>query len=81
VDGYSGACGNHKRETYEYKIVNGKPKGKRLRRRFSCRWEGKKIKMNYKKVQCRGMEWIHLAQDKVQWLNLVNKVINLLWVQ
>jgi hypothetical protein len=33
----------------------------------------------FKEARCEGVDWIHLAQDRVQWLALVNMVINL-WV-
>jgi len=39
-----------------------------------------KIKMNLKKhIWCEDMDWIHLAQDSVKWLVLVNTVMNI-WV-
>jgi hypothetical protein len=35
------------------------------------------FKMDLKEIRCDGVNWIQLAQDKVQWLNLVNTVTNL----
>jgi hypothetical protein len=35
--------------------------------------------MVLKEIQCEGVEWTDLAQDKVQWWFLVNMGINL-WV-
>jgi hypothetical protein len=29
------------------------------------------IKVNPQKTKCEGLDWIHLAQDTVQWLALV----------
>jgi hypothetical protein len=28
-------------------------------------------------LKCEGVDWIHVAQDRVQWQNLVNIVTNL----
>lgn len=40
--------------------------GKKPFRRHSCRWEDN-IKMDLKEVRvCEGMDWIKLAQDRVQ---------------
>jgi hypothetical protein len=36
-------------------------------------------RMNLREIGWRGIEWIQLAQDKDQWLDLVNVVMNL-WV-
>jgi hypothetical protein len=40
------------------------------------RWEDN-IKMDHKKIVCEGLNWMYLAQDRVQWLALVNTVMNL----
>jgi len=32
--------------------------------------------MDVKETGYQGTKWIHLAQDRVQWQTLVNKVIN-----
>jgi len=36
------------------------------------------IKMDLQEVQCEGIEWIELAQDRNRWQKLVNQVMNLL---
>jgi hypothetical protein len=49
-----------------YKIVAGKPAGKRPLWNLRCRWEDN-IKVNLKSIGCEGMDLtpsIHLAQDK-----------------
>jgi hypothetical protein len=33
--------------------------------------------MYLRKIQWKGVHWIHLAQDRDQWRDLVNMVINL----
>jgi hypothetical protein len=35
--------------------------------------------VNLKDVGCEGVDWIHLAQNRVQWCAIVNTVMNL-WV-
>jgi hypothetical protein len=50
--------------------------GKTSLRRTSCRWEDN-IKMYLKETVCEGVDWIHLAQDRDQWLAVVYTVINL----
>jgi len=40
-----------------------------------CRWDGN-IKMYLKEVGCEGVDWILLAQDRVQWQALLNMVVN-----
>jgi hypothetical protein len=37
------------------------------------------MRMDCKKIGWKGVDWIHLAQDRVQWWALVNMVMNL-WV-
>jgi hypothetical protein len=43
----------------------GKPEGKRLLGRPRCRWVDN-IKMDVREIQCVGMDWIDLAQDRDQ---------------
>jgi hypothetical protein len=54
----------------------GKPEGKRPLGRHRRRWEDN-IRMNLREIGWGGMDWIDLAQDKDQWRDLVNTVINL----
>jgi len=59
-----------------YRILVGKPEGKRPLGRPKSRWEDN-IKMDLQQVECGGMDWIELAQDWDIWRALVNAVINL----
>jgi len=40
-----------------YRVVVGKPEGKRQLGRPRCRWEDN-IKMDLQEVRCGGMDWI-----------------------
>jgi len=53
----------------------GKPEGKRPLGRPSRRCEGY-IKMDLGETECEGVEWIHLAQDRVPLLDFVSMVMN-----
>jgi hypothetical protein len=59
-----------------YRVLVGKPAGKRPLGRPRCRWEDN-IKINLKEVGWGGMDWIELAQDRDMWQACVNVVMNL----
>jgi hypothetical protein len=59
-----------------YRVLVGKPKGKRLLGRLRRRWENE-IKMDLREIDWGGAEWIHLAQDTDHWWALVSSVMNL----
>jgi hypothetical protein len=59
-----------------YRILVGKPEGKRPLRSPRRRWVDN-IKMDLREIGWDGMDWIALAQDRVQWRVLVNTVMNL----
>jgi len=61
-----------------YRVLVGKPEGKRPLGRPRRRWEDN-IKMDLQEVDCGAMDWIELAQGKDRWRELVNAVMNL-WV-
>jgi hypothetical protein len=58
-----------------YRILVGRPEGRRPLGRPRRRWEDN-IKLDLQDVEW-GMEWIELAQDKDRWRALVNAVMNL----
>jgi len=59
-----------------YRILVGKPEGKRPLGKPRRRWEDN-IKVDLQKVGCGGMDWIELDQDKDRWQALVSTVMNL----
>jgi len=59
-----------------YRLLVGKPEGKRSFGRPTCGWEDN-IKMDPQEVGYRGTDWIELAQDRDRWRALLNAVMNL----
>jgi hypothetical protein len=59
-----------------YRILVGKPEGKRPLGRPRHRWVDN-IKMDLRQSEWGGMNWIYLVQDRDQWSALVNTVMNL----
>jgi hypothetical protein len=57
-----------------YRFLVGKPEGNRPFWGLRNRWED--ISMNLKETGYEGVDWIHLAQDMVQWWALVNIIMN-----
>ena len=58
-----------------YRVLVGKPEGKRPLGRPRRRWED--IKMDLQEVGCGGMDWIGLAQDRDRWQTFVSAEMNL----
>jgi hypothetical protein len=59
-----------------YRVLVGKPEGKRPLERPRRIWENR-IKMDLREIDWRGVEWIYLAQDRDRWWAVVNAVMNL----
>jgi hypothetical protein len=59
-----------------YRVLVGKPEGKRPVGKPRRRWEDN-IKMDLQEVGCRGLDWIELAQNRDRWRTLVNAVMTL----
>jgi hypothetical protein len=63
-----------KRNTY--KLLVGKPEGKRVLERPRRRWMDN-IKMDLLEIGLNVVDWVGLAQDRYRWRALVNSVMNL----
>jgi hypothetical protein len=59
-----------------YRVLVGRPEGKRPLGRPRRRWEDN-IKMDLKEVGVDGANWIQLAQDRVQCRDFLSTVMNL----
>jgi len=59
-----------------YRVLVGKPEGKRPLGRPRRRWVDN-IKMDLQEVGCGYMNWIGQAQDRDSWRTLVSAVMNL----
>ena len=59
-----------------YRVLVGKPEGKRPHGRPRHRWEYN-INTDLQEVGCGSMDWIELAQETDRWRALVNAVMNL----
>ena len=59
-----------------YRVLVGKPEGKRPMGRPRRRWVDN-IRMDLQEVGCGYMDWIGLAQDRDRWRTIVSAVMNL----
>jgi hypothetical protein len=59
-----------------YRILVGKPEGKRPLGRQRHRWVNN-VKIDLREIGWDAMNWIDLAQDRDQWRALVITVMNL----
>ena len=59
-----------------YRVLVGKPEGKRPLGRPRSRWVDN-IRMDLQEVGCGYMDWIGLAQDRDRWRKVVSAVMNL----
>jgi hypothetical protein len=59
-----------------YRLLVGKPEGKRPLGRPRRRWIYN-IKLNLLEIVLSVVEWIGLAQDRYRWRALVNSLMNL----
>ena len=63
-------------ESGVYRVLVGKPKGRKPLGRPRCRWVDNN-RIYLQEVGCGYMDWIGLAQDKGRWRTLVSSVMNL----
>jgi hypothetical protein len=69
-------CGTHGGGRDVYRVLVGMPERKRPlgRPRRSC---SDNIEMDLREIGVDGAKWIQLTQDRVQWWDFVNTVMNL----
>jgi len=67
---------NNNRWRGVYRVLVGKPEGRRPLGRPRRRWVDN-IRMDLQEVRCGYMDWIGLAQDRDRWRALVSAVMNL----
>jgi hypothetical protein len=72
----SRACSRNGAKRNAYRILVGKPEGKRPVGRPRRRWVDN-IKIYLREIGWNGVDWIDLAQDRDKWRALVNTVMNL----
>jgi hypothetical protein len=59
-----------------YKVLVGKPEGKRPLGRPRHRWEDG-IRIDLREIGLRGLDWIRLAQDRDRWRAVMSAVTSL----
>ena len=78
IDGmrWAGHVARMSEERGVYRVLVGKPEGKRPLGRPRCRWVDN-VRTDFQEVGCGFMDWIGLAQGKDRWRTLVIAVMNL----
>jgi len=73
---WAGHVAHMGKEMRVYRVLVGKPEGRRPLRRPRSRWV-ENIRMDLQEVGFGYMDWIGLAQDRDRWRTLVSAVMNL----
>jgi len=73
---WAGYVARMSEEREVYRILVGKPEGRRPLGRYNRRWVDS-IRMDLQEVGCGDMDWMGLAQDRDRWQTLVSAVMNL----
>jgi hypothetical protein len=71
----SGEYNTHDRHEKCIQNFSLKPRREEIIRKHKRRWEND-IKMNFKEIGYEDVDWVYLAQDRVQWRALWNTVMN-----
>jgi hypothetical protein len=74
-----GACSAYGEGRGVYRVLVGKPEGRRLLGRPRHRWDDN-IRMNHLEMGCECVDGMELAQDRDRWRALVRAKMNN-WVQ
>jgi hypothetical protein len=75
-DAMGGTCSTNGKRRNAYRLLVGKPEGRRLLGRPRRRLLDD-IRMDLVEVGWGDVDWIRLAQDRDRWRALVNSVLNL----
>jgi hypothetical protein len=59
-----------------YRLLVGKPEGKRPLGRQRCKWIDN-IKLDLIEIEFGGVDWVSFTQDRYRWRVRVNAVMNL----
>jgi hypothetical protein len=70
------ACSTNEEKRNSCRILVENPEGKGPLGRPRHKWVDN-IKMDLREIEWDGTDWIDLAQDRDQWIALVNAVMNL----
>ena len=76
INCHSGHVEHTGEEREVYRVLLGKPEGRRPLGRPRRRWVDN-IRMDLQEVRCGYTDWIGLAQDRDRWRTLVSAVMNL----
>jgi hypothetical protein len=71
-----GACGTHGEGRGVYRVLVGRPEGKRPLGRPRRRWEDN-IQIDLREIGIDEANWIRLALERVRWRAFVHTVMNL----
>jgi hypothetical protein len=74
-DEMGGPCSTNGEKRNPYRLLVGKPEGKRPVGRPRRRWVDN-IRIYLGEVGWGDVDWINLAQDRNRWRDLVNSVLN-----
>jgi hypothetical protein len=70
-----GTCGTNGKKRNTYKLLVGKPEGKKRLGRSRLKWMDN-IKLDFGEIGWGGVNWIVVAQDRGRWRAVVNAVMN-----
>jgi hypothetical protein len=70
-----GTCNTNGLKRNAYRLLVGKPDGRRSLGRPRRRWVDN-IRMEFLELGCGDVDWIGLAQDRNRWRALVNSLLN-----